>query len=345
MAKKKSKTSSSKKSRNKSSARRQEKPPQNTALSRPIRWGILATTLAVVTSVTWLLYHDTKPKFNAERAFEDIVRQVEFGPRVPGLEGHRQARLYLVETLRQYADQVGQQQFTYTDRRDSLQTFAAANIIASFNLESEGNKRVMLAAHWDTRPRADQDPDPLNQTLPVPGANDGASGVAVLLEMARLLHSDPPDIGVDIILFDLEDMGDSDYTDSAETKNPFAIGSEYFAQNNAHYRPSYGILLDMVCDKNLRIPKEANSVALAKPIVDKIWQAADRVGASAFIDEQGIAVVDDHIAFLKRGIPVVDLIHTPFPSYWHTVADTPEQCSAGSLQQVGDVLVEVIYSE
>ncbi len=301
--------------------------------------------LAVLAGATWLLVRDTKPDFNAQRAFDDIVRQVEFGPRVPGSEGHRRTRAYLVETLQRYADQVGEQPFTYTDRHDSTRTLEAANIIASFNPASTVNKRVMLAAHWDTRPRADRDPDSLNQQLPVPGANDGASGVAVLLEMARLLRADPPAIGVDIILFDLEDMGDDEEVDSAAVKNPFAIGSEYFAENYAHYRPSYGILLDMVCDKNLRIPKEANSLASARPIVEKVWQAADRVGASAFVDEQGQAVMDDHIAFLKRGIRVIDLIHTPFPSYWHTVADTPEQCSVESLQQVGDVLVEVLYSE
>ena len=299
----------------------------------------------MLAGATWLLYRDTKPDFNAERAFAEIVRQVEFGPRVPGSEGHRLTRLYLVETLQQYADQVGEQHFTYTDRHDSTKTIDASNIIASFNLGSQVNKRVMLAAHWDTRPMADRDPDSLNQRLPVPGANDGASGVAVLLEMARLLRATPPDIGVDIVLFDLEDMGDDGAADSAGVKNPFAIGSEYFAENYAHYRPTYGILLDMVCDKNLRIPKEANSVASAGPIVEKVWEAAERVGASAFVDEPGQAVVDDHIAFLKRGIRVVDLIHTPFPSYWHTTADTPEQCSVGSLQQVGDVLVEVIYSE
>ncbi len=345
MAKKKSKTSSAKRSRKKPATKRQKKSRKDTAPLKQIRWGVLVTTLAVVASATWLLYRDTKPDFNAERAFEDIVRQVEFGPRVPGSEEHRRARLYLVKTLQQYADRVGEQQFTYTDRHDSMQTVEASNIIASFNLEPKINKRVMLAAHWDTRPMADQDPDSLNQRLPVPGANDGASGVAVLLEMARLLRAAPPAIGVDIILFDLEDMRDDGDADSAGVKNPFAIGSEYFAENYAHYRPSYGILLDMVCDKNLRIPKEANSVASAGSIVGKIWEAADRVGASAFVDEQGQVVVDDHIAFLKRGIPVVDLIHTPFPSYWHTVADTPEQCSVGSLQQVGNVLVEVIYSE
>ncbi len=207
-----------------------------------------------------------------------------------------------------------------------MQTVEASNIIASFNLEPKVSKSVMLAAHWDTRPMADQDPDSLNQRLPVPGANDGASGVAVLLEMARLLRAVPPAIGVDIILFDLEDMGDDGDADSAEVKNPFAIGSEYFAENYAHYRPSYGILLDMVCDRNLRIPKEANSVASAGSIVRKVWEAADRVGASAFVDEQGQVVIDDHIAFLNAASQ--DMLGN---SLW--IASRPEggERSAGSV--------------
>src|SRR5690606_22984696 len=124
-----------------------------------------------------------------------------------------------------------------------------------------------------------------------------------------------------------------------------AIGSAAFAEAYPAYRPAYGILLDMVCDRDLRIPKEAHSVAYARAVVDRVWAAARRVGADAFVDEPGQAVVDDHVAFLRRGIPVVGLIHTPFPATWHTTADTPDRCSAASLQQVGEVVLEVIYGE
>lgn len=307
-------------------------------------WLALAVVLVAGVAVVLLLLARPMPEFDGERALGLVVRQVAFGPRVPGSESHRQTREFLVETLSEFADRVGQHHFDYTDRRDSSRTIPGTNIIASFNLEPSTGTRVMLAAHWDSRPVADRDPDPANRTLPVPGANDGASGVAVLLEMARLLHVDPPDVGVDIVLFDLEDFGE-DVEEDSSRRNPFAIGSERFAQTYADYRPTYGVLLDMVCDRNLRIPKEANSLAYARPVVDRIWKAASRVGATAFVDERGRAVMDDHIPFLERGIQVVDLIHTPFPPYWHTRADTPEQCSAESLQQVGDVLVEVIYSE
>ncbi|MFQ5568732.1 MAG: M28 family peptidase [Rhodothermales bacterium] len=304
-----------------------------------------ALLLAVVAPSFFFFLRHAKPDFDAARAFEEIERQVAFGPRVPGSEGHQKARAYFVETLQQHADRVSEQAFTYTDRHDSTKIHEGVNILASFNLQPTVNKRVLLAAHWDTRPVADRDPDPARHTRPVPGANDGASGVAVLLEMARLLHIDPPDIGVDIVLFDLEDLGDEGEPDSIGVKNPFAIGSAYFAEHQSDYRPTFGILLDMVCDKNLRIPREGHSVARARPIVDKVWAAAKKVGASAFLDEPGPAITDDHVAFLQRGIRVIDLIHTPFPSYGHTTEDTPDQCSEESLQQVGDVLVEVIYSE
>ena len=314
---------------------------------------VVVVILAIIAGAWIVFFRDVNPPFNGEHALEDIQTQVAFGPRIPGSEGHERTRAFLVETFERYAEQVGEQTFTYIDRHDTTHIVEGVNIVASFNLKPRKQKRVMLAAHWDTRPFADRDLTESNRSLPVPGANDGASGVAVLLEMARVFAAEPPDIGVDIILFDLEDMGDNSNDQSTEeaaldsvtVRNPFAIGSEYFAEHQPEYRPEYGVLLDMVCDANLRIPKEANSVRYARPIVDKVWAAANEVGASAFIDEQGQAIMDDHFAFLQRGIRVVDLIHWPFPSYWHTVRDTPDKCSAESLQQVGEVLVELIYNE
>ena len=319
----------------------------------------LAAVLAGAALLWLFVFRDARPTFDAERALRDVAWQVDNGPRAPGSPGHRRTQQALADTLRRYADRVAEQGFDYTDRRDTATTYRGVNISASFNLDPDAGKRILLAAHYDTRPVADQDPDPQKRTQPVPGANDGASGVAVLLELARLLHAHPPDVGVDLALFDLEDLGTTANTDSSSTAtakadtaaadsaaaNPFAIGSEYFAAHSGGYRPAFGILLDMVCDKDLRLPQEANSLAYARPIVEKVWAAADEVGAAAFVDERGRAVMDDHVPFLRRGIPFVDLIHLPFPSYWHTTEDTPDKCSAESLQQVGDVLVEVVYSE
>lgn len=304
------------------------------------RWALLAAALVAILAIAWLLMRDEeKPAFNGEAAFAHVEHQVALGPRVPGSEAHAALQRHLVETLQRYSPRVVAQPFEVTTPDSAVHR--GVNVFASFN--PEARRRVLLAAHYDTRPWADKDPDPARRAEPVPGANDGASGVAVLLEMARLLAEHPPQIGVDLAFFDLEDMGDYGATDSTGT--PFALGSEAFAQANPDYRPAFGILLDMVGDADLRIPKEAYSLQYAGPVVERVWAAARRVGAEAFLDAPGQAVFDDHVAFLRRGIPVIDLIHTPFPPYWHTTADTPDKVSPASLAQVGAVLVEVLYGD
>jgi Zn-dependent M28 family amino/carboxypeptidase len=312
---------------------------------RNLRLLLPLVIVAPATIVIYFLTHYSNPEFNAERAYNELLKQVDFGSRVPGSEAHADARKYFVSELNKYADKVAEQKFEFADRHNPSRIYEGINIVASFNISQNVKKRILLAAHWDSRPFADNDPDPANHNKPVPGANDGASGVAVLLEMAKLFYESKPDAGVDIVLFDLEDIGD--HTDSSAIKNvnPFAIGSQMFVKSNPRYRPEFGILIDMVGDKNLRIPKEGNSQKYCKEIVEKVWNAAEKVGSSAFKDEVGLAVMDDHVAFLQRQIPVINLIHTPFPDYWHTIEDTPDKCSGESLKQVGDVLVEIIYSE
>lgn len=310
------------------------------------RWAIAAVVGAVFVVALVLLVRGRRPDFSGERALALVEEQVAFGPRAPGTEGHRAMRAWLQSTLEARADAVRLHPFTHPDAHDTTRVWEGTNVVASFNLQPEGGRRVMLSAHWDTRPVADQDPDPARRAEPVLGANDGASGVAVLLELARLLDAHPPEVGVDLVLFDLEDLGD-DRPPGADSgaANPFALGSEAFARDHPQYRPTYGVLLDMVCDRALRIPQEAYSRIEAPEVVARVWAAAERAGAEAFLDEPGGPVVDDHVAFLRRGIPVVDLIHYPFPDTWHTTADTPAACSAESLQQVGDTLVELLYEE
>ena len=306
---------------------------------------IPSAAVAIIIFVIFFFIKREKPKFDGKKAFNELVTQVNFGPRICGTAGHDKAEEYLTTKLKQYADLVSDQTFDYTDKHDSTKIYKGVNIVASFNISPDVKTRILLAAHWDSRPFADNDPDSTNQKLPVPAANDGASGVAVLLEMARLFSISEPDVGVDIVLFDLEDIGDASQDIPKAKRNPFGIGSIMFVNKNPNYRPAYGILLDMVGDKNLRIPKEVYSVERAKNIVDKVWNAAKDVNATAFKDEEGVPIMDDHIVFLQHNIPVIDLIHTPFPSYWHTISDTPDKCSSESLQQVGNVLVEVIYNE
>ena len=283
-----------------------------------------------------------RPAFDAARAFADVERQVAFGPRVPGTDAHAATLSWLVARLDSLGLAVDTQPVAFADPADSTRLFRGTNILARFRPEAA--RRVLLAAHWDSRPFADNDPDPERRGDPVPGANDGASGVAVLLEVARLLGVSPPPgpLGVDVVLFDLEDLGEST-GDPLDV--PYAAGSELFAQANPSVRPAWGILLDMVGDRDLRIPREGFSQRYAPAVMDHVWAAARHVGAPAFLDEVGGAIQDDHIAFLGRGIPVVDLIHTPFPDTWHTVSDLPDRVAPESLGQVGRVVVEAVWSD
>ena len=275
------------------------------------------------------------PKFDSQKAFSFLLKQCEIGPRNPGSEGHRRGREYLQVTLAQYADSVRTQPFPLRFGSPE-QTEEAYNIIARF--QPEKKERILLCAHWDTRPWADEDPDPKNHDTPVLGANDGASGVAVLLEVARLLHKHKPPVGVDIVLFDGEDAGTSG------RMNSWAQGAQYFARTLApRDRPVFGVLIDMIGDADLVITKEANSLSAARPVVERVWKIARDLGCTAFKPTLGSSIMDDHIPLLQAGIPCIDLIDLDYP-YWHTVSDTPDKCSAASLDQVGRVLVHLIYT-
>jgi glutaminyl-peptide cyclotransferase len=285
---------------------------------------------------------ESSPVFDKNLAFQHLLKQCEFGPRNPGSEGHRRCLEYLTNELGRYGHTVQHQKFTYVSRGNPGRSFEGTNLWATFPGGAVNAKRVLLCAHWDTRPVADQDPLPQNRDKPILGANDGASGVAVLLEVARVLARKPPAVRVDIVLFDLEDMGDLGGADETGERDPFCIGSRHFASQLTQ-RPDFGILLDMVGKKDLRIRKEGFSLERAPRIVEKVWSAAARVGARAFRNERGTSVYDDHVPFLEKGIPVIDLIDFDYPQ-WHTVQDTPDQCSLESLRQVGEVLLEVIYN-
>ena len=313
---------------------------------RPSFW-IGLVVLAVIAAVGFLMGRNSRapelPEFDAARAYSLVSQQTDFGPRVPGTAAHDSMRVWLVERLGFYADRVVEQRITIPDPRDTSRVFSGTNVIASW--QPDATERVLLAAHWDTRPVADNDPDPDRRIEPVLGANDAGSGVAVLLEIARLLDAHPlaRRAGVDVVLFDLEDLGTIDPAVPEDERIPFAMGSEMFVRDNPGYRPAWGVLLDMVGDTDLRIPKEGYSVQYAPQVVERVWASARRVDATAFLDEVGPAIQDDHVPFLREGIPVVDLIQTPFPDTWHTTQDTPENVSAESLGQVGRVLVDLLW--
>jgi glutaminyl-peptide cyclotransferase len=276
----------------------------------------------------------TFPQFDETRAYANLVQQCEFGPRDPGSEGHRKCLNYLYNELNKWADRVSTQKFTHTFGNPT-KSVIATNIIAHF--QPQKKDRILLCAHWDTRPWADEDPNKANRMMPILGANDGASGVAVLLEIARLISLYEPNVGVDIVLFDAEDSG------IAGNNRSWACGSQTFArEKDFQYQPRFGILLDLIGDADLQIYVEQYSLQYAPQVVDLVWKKAAELGISEFIRTPKFAVYDDHVPLLEVGIPCIDVIDFDYP-YWHTIEDTPDKCSAESLGKVGRTIVAVLY--
>ncbi|MBN1593351.1 MAG: M28 family peptidase [Candidatus Coatesbacteria bacterium] len=266
--------------------------------------------------------------FDADRAFSHLIAQVGFGPRVPGSRGHTECQDYIMRHLSATARSIQTQRFEIECYGDGI---FGTNILASFG---RGDLSPMLfACHWDTRPVADKDPFMENRHKPIPGANDGASGVAVLLELATQFHANPPKREVVLAFLDAEDSGDYESC-------KYCIGSYQLGQELDTYfpnRPVFGVLIDMIGDKDLSIPKEAYSSALAPDVVSRVWGIARRLGYSQFKDELGNPVFDDHVWLNRAGIPTIDIIDFDYP-VWHTLGDTPDNCSKTSLKAVGDVL-------
>lgn len=288
--------------------------------------------LTVLTSGT----RGAAPEFDKDHAFFLLEAQCALGPRNPNSWGHSECLEFLKRELSFWADTTFVQSFTY-DSPGRNTTLELTNIIGRLHLQKR--KRILLCAHWDTRPVADHDPNPANRETPILGANDGASGVAVLLEIARCCALNPPPVGIDIVFFDGEDYGLDGIADD------WLIGSKYFAKHNplSSPRPRYGILLDLIGDRDLRIPKEQASYHYARDIVEKVWNAARELGISSFHNEIGQQVYDDHIPLNEAGLPTIDIIDFDY-SVWHTVRDVPSACSPKSLDDVGRVLLHVIYN-
>ncbi|MFQ5811494.1 MAG: M28 family peptidase, partial [Armatimonadota bacterium] len=282
-----------------------------------------------------------RPAFDDQRAFADLEAQVRMGPRAPGTQGHDDVVTFITNALNQYADQVTAQQFQQsTELGPPGHLYDFTNIIGEFN-GITASEVLAVSAHFDTRPKADNDPDPAKRGDPVPGANDGASGVAVLLEIARALKAQTPPRSVLLIFFDAEDSG---LSSAPPPYYGFCLGSQYLAANMGALRIDKLILLDMIGDASLGIPKEINSRNAAPQLLDDVFSTARDLGHTAFEDRTGSAVIDDHLPFIASGIRAIDLIDFAYP-YWHTTSDVPAHCSAGSLRQVGETLLEVIYAD
>ena len=277
--------------------------------------------------------------FSADAAFSYLEKQVEFGPRNPGSQGHFKCQAYITEILRSFTSHFTLQPFLHIDS-ELNRTFSMANIIARFPGKNPSGQGILLAAHWDTRPRADRESDPELKNQPIPGANDGASGVAVLLEIAKVLSQYPPPVPVDLVFFDGEDYGKS-----GDRQN-YLLGSKYYAKTLRGSTYRFGLLLDMVGDKNLRIRKERYSNKMLPHIVDSVWKRAETLNLSAFENRIGAEIYDDHQPLIQVGVPIIVLIHDSLvgSKYWHTLEDTPDKCSPASLKQVGSLVLSLIYN-
>lgn len=294
------------------------------------------------------------PKFNADSAFAFVEQQVKFGPRVPGTKSHQLAAEYLINELKKNGAEISTQDFeaiTWENQKVKLK-----NIIAAYNLQAQ--KRLILAAHWDTRPYADKDKEKKDAGLD--GANDGASGAGVLLEIARNISANKkPEVGVDLIFFDGEDWGEKE-SDRSKISLPdgyeswWCLGSQYWAKHKhrKNYSAHYGILLDMVGSRHAQFFKEGVSLEYAPAIVDKVWGTASKLGyTDYFVSTKVASITDDHLFVNQMGkIPMIDIVHYQagvgfFGDYHHSTKDNLSIISKETLSAVGNTLLNVVYYE
>lgn len=273
-------------------------------------------------------------EFDADSALAYVQRQVAFGPRVPGTAAHRAMGDWLVTELRKRADTVIVQEWTHTTADGKR--LPMRNVLARFRPAEA--RRVLYLAHWDTRPVSDKETDPALASQPVPGANDGGSGVAILLGVADALRKAPPPTGVDLLFVDGEDWG------SFDTNTDVLIGAKYFAAHlpSPGYQPLFGVLWDMVGDANPVFEQEAYSSQSAPEVVQRVWLTAQRMGYGAvFTSRAGLAITDDHVPLNDAGLRVIDVIDLDYP-WHHMTGDTPDKVSVTTLGIVGAVAMAVI---
>ena len=292
------------------------------------------------------------PAFNADSAYAYTAAQLDFGVRTPGSRGQQQCAEYLAGQMGRWCDTVIVQEFPATLWNGT--TVRGKNIIASLEAApgSPAGKRILLGAHWDSRLWADHDPDKANHRKPLPGANDGASGVAVLMEMARTMAQMRPGVAVDFIFFDVEDQGIPEWAERYED-DTWCKGSQYWAEHphTPYYTAIYGVLLDMVGTEKPRFTKEQISLRYAPNIMNKYWAAAAALGYDhVFINQQTDPILDDHLYVNQMaGIPMIDIVQNSpgisFFPYWHTLQDDLSHVDRNTLQMMGTVLLKTIYGD
>ncbi|MDR0844764.1 MAG: M28 family peptidase [Tannerella sp.] len=306
-------------------------------------------TVPAVAVDTQVAKNASKPVFNQDSAYIYVANQVAFGPRVPNTVAHKACAKYLTSELERFGAKIYVQEASVIAYNgDRLE---ASNIIGAFNPEQK--KRILLFAHWDSRPYADHDENEQDQRRPIDGADDGGSGVGVLLEIARQIGQNSPAAGVDIIFFDAEDYGTPEFLKDYK-QDTWCLGSQLWGKNPhvPNYKADFGILLDMVGAKDATFYKESTSVSYAAPVVEKVWNAARNLGyGKYFINARGGGITDDHqYVNTLRNIPSIDIINCNidsdhgFGAHWHTHNDTMDVIDRETLKAVGETLLEVIYN-
>jgi glutaminyl-peptide cyclotransferase len=299
-----------------------------------MRKATLCAAVLVAAFVFWGCARSARPEFDGASAFSFLREQCDMGPRYPGSPGHEAMERFLAATLDSFGATVTRQPFEAV--LSTGDTLRLVNIIASYR--PDAGTRILIGAHYDTRPRADHDPNPANRATPINGANDGASGVAVLLELARLFAGAKPPVGVDLVFFDGEDWGEEGHTED------YLLGSRRYAKSLGIHRPRAAIVLDMIGERDSRIPIEGFSAASSPALCARIYGIARTLGVPNFVQSPGPSIIDDHLPLIQAGLSAIDLIDFDYP-YWHTLGDTPDKCSGESLAAVGTVLVRFIWEE
>ncbi len=272
------------------------------------------------------------PEFSGDKAFQYLEKQCSFGPRNPNSDSHLLCKNYIINFLEENGAEVKTQDFSAEVRNE---TYNLTNIIGSYY--PQRRNRIFIGAHWDTRPWADLDSLEENRNLPIMGANDAASGVAVILHLAEILIKyEPPLFGIDLLFFDGEDAG------TQGTNDEWCLGSKYFVENYQGREPDFVVIIDMIGDSDLNINIERYSYQNSPELVEQIWKIARAQNISNFNTKISDFIYDDHYPFLEKGFNAIDIIDFDYP-YWHTLQDTPDKCSPLSLQIIGDVLTEFIY--
>lgn len=276
-----------------------------------------------------------EPSFSGAEALRTIEKQVAFGPRIPGTAGHEATLKWLVAELKESGAQVAKRPFQMTNALTGEEV-TGTNVMARFG--GSTRERIFFAAHWDTRVHADQDPDSTKRRDPVPGANDGGSGVAILLQLARLLSENPPPMGVDLLFFDGEDQGT--YSDP----RTFSLGARAFVASAplTGFRPQYGILVDLAGGRGVRFATDFRSWQDARPLMESVNAVLGKYLPDRMALDRVMQTEDDHVPFLDAGIPCVVIFGSGDPN-WHTTNDLPESCSPEVLEGVGNTLLEFIY--